>query len=156
MALRQSFSTSANHGFSLIELMVVIAIVAILAAISYPSYVDYVLRSKLVDPVNILSAMRASMEQYYQDNRTYSNASSTIVSPCDSSKLTTLKLSDFTVSCNVAGDSYTITATGKSGGSTAGFIYSINDTNTKSSTVGSKWGGGTYSCWIMKKGDTCP
>lgn len=154
MALKQSFFTSANQGFSLIELMVAIAIAAILAAIAYPSYVDYVLRGKLVDPVNTLSAMRASMEQYYQDNRTYSNASSTIVSPCDSTKLP--KLSDFTVSCNVAAASYTITATGKSGGSTAGFIYSINDTNTKSSTVGSKWGGETYSCWIMKKGDTCP
>jgi len=156
MATRQSFPISASHGFTLIELMVAVAIAAILAAIAYPSYADYVLRGKLVDPVNTLSAMRASMEQYYQDNRTYSNASSTIVSPCDSTKLPTL--SDFTMSCDVAaaGDSYTITATGKSGGSTDGFIYSVTDTNTKSSTVSSKWGGGTYGCWIMKKGDTCP
>lgn len=144
-----------NHGFTLIELMAAVAIVTILATIAYPSYTDYVLRGKLVDPINNLSAMRALMEQYYQDNRTYSNVSVTIVSPCDSTKRPSLK--DFTISCSVAqtGDSYTIAATGNSGGATSGFIYSIDNTNTQKSTVGSKWGGGSYNCWILKKGDTC-
>ncbi|HEX7636122.1 MAG TPA: type IV pilin protein [Noviherbaspirillum sp.] len=155
MSSRQQHSSATSRGFTLIELMVAVSIVAILAAIAYPSYADYVLRSRLVDPVNTLSAMRASMEQYYQDNRTYSNASSTIVSPCDSTKLPTLK--DFTISCAVAatGDSYTITATGISGHATDGFVYSVANTDTKGSTVSSAWGGGTYSCWIMKRGDTC-
>lgn len=155
MTLKQQRSPSTGHGFTLIELMVSVAIMAILAAIAYPSYADYALRSKLVDPVNTLSAMRASMEQYYQDNRTYSNVSTAIVSPCDSTQLPTLK--DFTMGCSIptAGDSYTITATGISGHATDGFIYSVTNTNAKSSTVGSAWGGGSNSCWIMKRGDAC-
>ena len=155
MVFKRQHFISTGYGFTLIELMVTVAIAAILASISYPSYAEHVLRSKLVDPVNTLSAMRALMEQYYQDNRTYSNASTTIVSPCDSTKLPTLK--DFAISCSIAtaGDSYTITATGISGRPTAEFVYSIDNNNTKSSTVSSQWGGQTYSCWIMKRGDTC-
>lgn len=155
MSFKQQHSSATSRGFTLIELMVSVAIVAILAAIAYPSYADYVLRSRLVEPANTLSAMRASMEQYYQDNRTYSNASSTIVSPCDSTKLPALK--DFKISCAVAttGDSYKITATGISGHATDGFVYSVTNTDAKGSTVSSAWGGGTYSCWIMKRGDTC-
>ena len=135
-------------GFTLIELMVTVAIVGILGAIAYPSYTDYVTRGRLIDATNALSAMQASLEQYYQDNRTY-QSTSTATSPCASN--TTAKT--FTVSCTLAAGTYAITATGS--GATSGFTYTLNYQSTKSTTVPSKWGGATSACWIMKKGDTC-
>lgn len=42
------------HGFSLVELMVVIAIVAILAAVVMPSYKNYILKSKVGAVVNLV------------------------------------------------------------------------------------------------------
>ena len=60
-----------SQGFTLIELMITVAIVAILAAIAYPNYRNYVIRGQLVDATQGLSAVRANMERYYQDNRSY-------------------------------------------------------------------------------------
>ena len=59
------------QGFTLIELMIVVAIVAILTTIAYPNYRDYVIRGQLVDATQGLAAVRANMERYFQDNRTY-------------------------------------------------------------------------------------
>src|ERR1700722_11706839 len=62
---------SRSQGFTLIELMITVAIVAILAAIAIPNYRDYVIRGQLVDATQALAAVRANMERYFQDNRTY-------------------------------------------------------------------------------------
>jgi prepilin-type N-terminal cleavage/methylation domain-containing protein len=70
-----------TNSFTLIEVMVTVAIVAILASIAYPSYRDYVLRSRIVNATNGLSTMRANMERYFQDDRTYLSAGS-YTSPC--------------------------------------------------------------------------
>src|SRR3989449_7965409 len=69
-------------GFTLIELMVAIAIVAILAAIALPNYTDYVRRGKIQEATSTLLAMRTKMEQYFQDNRSYTTPGAPVLAPC--------------------------------------------------------------------------
>lgn len=59
-----------QHGFTLIELMIVVAIIAILAAIAYPSYREYIRRSDRAD------AKAALLEnaQFLERNFTVSNS----------------------------------------------------------------------------------
>lgn len=148
-----------QSGFTLIEVMVTVAIIGILAAIAYPSYTDYVLRGRLVDATNALSATRTRMEQHYQDNRTYESFKSaegkTIVSPC----LQTQSAGTFKLTCEKAltSSTYTITATGS--GSTSGFEFTINEKNDQFTTkLLPRWGTVPSSgCrgWIVKKGQAC-
>ncbi len=56
---------SANqHGFTLIELMIVVAIIGILAAIAIPAYNDYLVRSRVTELLNVSSAAKASVSDY--------------------------------------------------------------------------------------------
>jgi type IV pilus assembly protein PilE len=134
-------------GFTLIELMIVVAVIAILSTIGIPAYNDYVTRGKLVDATSKLADMRIQLEQYYQDNRNYNSTPTSCGVTMPTSKY-------FTFSCKTgsSGDdqSYKITATGTI--NKTNFTYTIDETNTKTSTTG--WGNGA-SCWITRKGDSC-
>jgi type IV pilus assembly protein PilE len=149
-------------GFTLIELMITVAIVAILAAIALPAYTDYVIRGRLVEGTNALSGLRAQMEQYYQDNRSYLDVSSgSITSPCNSTKLVTLNgsLKYFTVTCSgLAKTTYKLIATGTGTGMSAGAIYTVDQQNTMVTTgLPTPWGSvpSANQCWIMRRGEAC-
>lgn len=137
-----------SGGFTLIELMITVVIIGILAAVALPSYNDYILRSRLSEATNELSAMRARMEQHYQDNRTYASSGS-FTAPC----LSEVSAGLFTVGCNagdVTSSTYTITATGS--GIAAAFTYTLNQNGTRATTA-SKWGKTSTSAWLMKASD---
>src|SRR5262245_28713764 len=71
-----------SRGFTIIEVMIVVAIVAILASVAIPNYTDYIRRGKIQEASSALLAQRVKMEQFFQDNRQYTNAGA-IVSPCN-------------------------------------------------------------------------
>jgi type IV pilus assembly protein PilE len=89
----------SNSGFTLIEVMITVAIVAILAAIAVPSYNEYVQRARITEATSNLSDMRNKMEQYFQDNRTWTPGGGT-TPPCTAGTVAPLPTSqNFTFAC---------------------------------------------------------
>jgi len=155
-------------GFTLIELMITVAIIGILVAIALPAYTNYVTRGRLVAMTNQLTAYRTAMEQYYQDNRSYSTVNS-ITSPCtDSTNWVKSWGSNstgyFSLACAIdttkAYPNYVLTATGTSGSINAA-AYTVDQSNNMATTsFPTSWGGlanlpSNHGCWLMKKGDSC-
>ena len=128
-----------NLGFTLIELVTVVAIVGILAVIAIPAYGKYVVRSKLVEAVSTLSAGRASMEQYYQDNRSYA---------CSGFSWAGTQYFNYTCATSNNNQSFLLTATGVA--ATNGFIYTVDESNNMATpSVPSGWQSSTTS-WVTR------
>jgi len=150
---QQKAVTSRQAGFTLIEVMVTVAIVAILAAVAIPAYSDYVKSGRIPQATNNLASMRAKLEQYFQDNRTY-------VGACAAGTIAALPpADDFTYSCpTLTATTYVVKAVGS--GVMADFIYTIDESNNKK-TIGlpNGWGAATeaspITCWVRKKGGAC-
>ena len=149
-------SLPSERGFTLIEIMIVVAIIAVLAAFALPQYRDYVLRGQLVEASNGLSALRANMERYYQDNRTYADVLP-LRAPCNSAVPASLKFGTFAITCRGTRDNreYTLVATGS--GPTLNFIYTVNqaDARTTDKLGVAGWGTDGAPCWILRRGQTC-
>jgi prepilin-type N-terminal cleavage/methylation domain-containing protein len=139
-----------TQGFTLIELMVTVAIVGILAAIAYPNYRNYVIRGQLVDATQGLSAVRANMERYYQDNRSYTAGTPT--PPCGTSPAV-----NFSIACTSSdANHFVATATGAGGTNAAGFSFTVNESDVQTTTVTTPPAPGAFqSCttaWVTKTG----
>lgn len=150
-------SSSRERGFTLIEMMIAVAIVAILAAIAYPSYRDYIIRGRLTDGTNGLSAMQADMERYFQDNRTYANVTGppAFTSPCNRAAATRT-FRDFVVSCSAGptANTYTLLATGS--GPVGGFNFTIDQNRVQGTTTTVTGWMSAGTCWVVRRGQTCP
>lgn len=55
------------HGFTLIELMIVVVIIGILTAIAYPSYTKYTTQTRRTDAQIALTRIAAAQEKYFSD-----------------------------------------------------------------------------------------
>jgi prepilin-type N-terminal cleavage/methylation domain-containing protein len=150
--MKQSkFQRSA--GFTLIELMIAVTIVAILVGIAIPSYRSYVVRGQLQDGVNALASLRANMERFYQDNRTYATTG-TFTTPCANASAVT----NFTLSCvTTTATTFQVKAVGTTG-QLAAFTFTVDQLNNKTTVVGAGGPSGFVSCvndWWTKQG-ACP
>jgi len=68
-----------NHGFTIIELMVVVAIIAILAAVAYPIYTNYVFRGKQVEGKSLLMTLKVEEEQFRSENNCYTTSVANLI-----------------------------------------------------------------------------
>jgi type IV pilus assembly protein PilE len=105
------------------------------------------MRSHTVDATNTLSSTRTQLEQFYQDNRSYTTTGN-FVSPC--ATVNNTKVGKWTITCTSDTTTYTVTATGAA--PMNGFFYTLTETNTQKTD--SPWGN-SASCWITRKGGSC-
>jgi type IV pilus assembly protein PilA len=54
-----------QHGFTLIELMIVVAIIGILAAIAIPAYQDYTIRAQVSEGLTLAAAAKAAVAESF-------------------------------------------------------------------------------------------
>lgn len=135
-----------QHGFTLIELMIVVAVIAILASVAYPSYTEYVLRGQVAEGTAALQSLQAQMERHFQNQRTYAKENS-VDSPCS----TATKAGVFVLSCSgtPTATTYTIQAVGR------GLTYTVNQQNVRTTTSTVSGWNSCSSSWILKKGQAC-
>jgi len=59
------------HGFTLIELMIVVAIIAILAAIAVPAYQNYLIRTQVSEGMSLAAGAEATVWDFVANNSRY-------------------------------------------------------------------------------------
>jgi type IV pilus assembly protein PilE len=138
------------RAFTLLEMMIVVAIVAILAAVALPSYAAYVQRSRILDAVTRLSDARARMEDYFLDERAYVDASGRC------GFLPSASATDaFIVQCEATATSFIVTATGMAAKGMTDFIYSIDQSGTKTTLGVPRGWSRSADCWTIRQDGFC-
>src|SRR5580658_410413 len=61
----------AKHGFTLIELMIVVAIIGLLAALAIPNFMKFQARSKQSEARTNLKSLYTAEKSYYGDKQEY-------------------------------------------------------------------------------------
>jgi type IV pilus assembly protein PilE len=157
-----------QQGFTLIEIMIAVAIIGILAAVAIPQYTQYVTTSRITQATTGLSEMRLKMEQYFQDNRSYTNATAAL-QPCrpnGSASIAALPANTqfFEFTCPVLNpDSYEVRATGVAGSPMAGFTFTLTQNAGGGPPVRATltplppgWNAANAAtCWVRNKAGNC-
>lgn len=58
----------SQHGFTLVELMIVVAIVGILASIALPAYTSYTIRAQIAEGLHLTGPIKNAITQHHNDN----------------------------------------------------------------------------------------
>jgi type IV pilus assembly protein PilA len=71
---RRLFESRLEHGYTLIELMIVMSIIGILASISIPQYVNYAVRARWSDNIVRVAPLKQAIAECAQFNNNTVNA----------------------------------------------------------------------------------
>ena len=109
-----------QKGITLIELMIVVAVLAIISAIAIPAYRGYIKTSYRAECQNEVAAIKLAEEEFFLENGSYFSGSSASTLKTASGTIYDPTASGLNGNCDysatVTANSYTITASGKSGG----------------------------------------
>lgn len=64
-----------QHGFTLIELMIVVAIIAILAAIAISQYQDYLIRTQISEGASLADGMKTAVAEFFNNRGRFATGS---------------------------------------------------------------------------------
>ena len=128
------------HGFTVIELMIVVAIISILSAIIYPAYQGQVRDTRRADAASGLMDARQKMERHYTKHDSYAGAPAGSIpakAPVGGSQ------SYYTLAVTSDATTYTITATAQGDQASDGCgDLSINQAGVRTAGEGS-----IDDCW---------
>ena len=151
MQLARRPAPCRRRGFTLIELVIAIAIVATLAGIAVPTFADHLRRGRIVEALARLADHRARMEQYFLDNRRYDDGAGNCgyaVSPASAADA-------FTLDCTASATAYAVSATGVPGKGTQGFVYTVDESDARSTPAVPGGWVASRTCWVMRRDGSC-
>ena len=76
----KQMKTSAQQGFTLIELMIVVAIIGILAAVAIPAYQDYTAKAQASEAFVLLDGMKTPVADLMSQDATTANCAAAVTS----------------------------------------------------------------------------
>lgn len=102
-----------QHGFTLIELMIVVAIIGILAAIAIPAYQDYIARAQVSEAVQLMAGGKTPMAEFYSDKGYWPADTASVMGNTVGKYTTSVEIS---TGAGLTADDVTLTATMKGAG----------------------------------------
>ena len=148
-------------GFTLIEIMIAIVVVGILTAIALPAYNEFVMRSRIVDGTAAMNDFRTRMEQFFQDNRTYSAGGAVcgVATPPAPPAPGHDPNAAFDLTCGGASATdYALTAAGRASKGMGAFTYTLTIAagvvTRATTTVPAGWTS-SATCWVTRKSGEC-
>lgn len=146
---------TAQQGFTLIEVMIVVAIIGILAAIAYPSYDEYVKRGNRTEGQAFLSDVAARQERYFSQNNAYITANANLgklYGTTDTSKQSATARYTITLAPGAEGDGgYLLTANQQFNDTKCGnlTLNALGDKGAKGKTTADSAADRTFvlECW---------
>ena len=68
-----------NHGFTLIEMLIVVAIIGILAVVAIPYYTGHMIRARLTEVENSMNVLKSAITAYHHDTEFFPNCANITV-----------------------------------------------------------------------------